>query len=95
MSSRPVWVAGEELLPTELNPGAVGHAVEVGRDRLTARYNGEGRHNADVGCVQANRPVPVRKLVYYFEMTVTSSGELGRLSIGFTEKNSKLTKQPG
>lgn len=60
-----------EQVPDELC-SQTGHAVELGRDKLNATYRGEGRHNNDVGSVIANRPVPVRRLVYYYEVTVLS-----------------------
>lgn len=81
--------------PTEFNTGNHGPGLEVGKDKLSVRYVGDGRHDNDVGSIQANRPVPNQQLVYYFELTVIDSGELGRIAIGYTDKNFKVTRQPG
>ncbi len=59
------------------------------------RYTGEGRHNNDVGAIQSNRPIPTQQMLYYFEVTVLDQGDLSRMAIGFTDKNFKLTRQPG
>lgn len=45
--------------------------------------------------LQANRPVPTRQLVFYFEVTIIDSGDLGKIGIGFTPRDVKLTRQPG
>mmetsp|Transcript_45085 Transcript_45085/g.134586 ORF Transcript_45085/g.134586 Transcript_45085/m.134586 type:complete len:177 (+) Transcript_45085:167-697(+) len=81
--------------PSELNTAAQGHGLEVHRDKLTIQYKGDGRHSSDVGSIQANRPVHLRSLIYYFELNVLEKGEGGRVGIGFTPANFKLTKQPG
>jgi hypothetical protein len=44
---------------------------------------------------QANRPVPARQLLFYFEVTVLDQGELGKIGGGFTPRDAKLTRQPG
>jgi hypothetical protein len=82
-------------LPSELNAGNHGPELEVGKDRLSLRYTGDGRHGNDVGSIQANRPVPCQQLLYYFELTVIEQGDFGRIAIGFTDKNFKVTRQPG
>ena len=84
-----------EAGPTELNTSVQGHGLEVGVGKLTVHYRGEGRHGADVGAIQANRPAPLLDGLYYFEMTVIEAGEAGRIAIGFTPSAFKLTKQPG
>lgn len=85
----------QELQPTDLNTSNHGHGLEISKDKLTVRYVGEGRHDNDVGAIQANRPVPVKQLVYYYEVTVLDQGEYSRISVGFSDKNFKLTRQPG
>lgn len=87
--------ASEEPAPSELNTIQTGHSVEISKEKLVARYTGEGRHNNDVGGVQANRPVPSKRLVYYYEVTVLDQGESSTIAVGFAEKNFKLTRQPG
>ncbi|GAX77404.1 hypothetical protein CEUSTIGMA_g4850.t1 [Chlamydomonas eustigma] len=83
------------LLPTELNTAAQGYGLEVYRDKLTVHYRLEARHTSDVGAIQANRPVPLLRLLYYFEISVLEHGDLGRIAIGFTDRAFKLTRQPG
>lgn len=83
------------LLPTQLNTASHGPGLEIFCDKLTVHYKGEGRHATDVGSIQANRPVPLRRSLYYFEVTVLERGEIGRIAVGFTDKSFKLNKQPG
>lgn len=85
----------DDPVPTELNTSNHGPSLEIGKDKLTVRYTGDGRHPNDVGAIQANLPLPTNQLVYYFEMTVLNHGEHGRIALGFTEKSFKLTRQPG
>src|SRR5690349_7051400 len=81
----------EQPSPSELNTSNHGPGLEVSKDRLTVRYTGEGRHNNDVGAIQGHRPIPTQQMLYYFEATVLDQGDLSRMSIGFTDKNFKLT----
>lgn len=84
-----------ELPPTELNTAVTGYGLEVSKDKLTVRYTADGRHSNDVGAIQANVPVPLRTAVFYFEMTVLDQGEQTKIAIGFSDRNFKLTRQPG
>ena len=70
-------------------------AVQVEKDKLTVRYTGQGAHNNDVGAIQGNRPVPRKRRVYYYEVTVLDAGEKGLIGVGFADKNFKMGKQPG
>lgn len=83
------------MLPSLLNAGAQGFGLEVYRDRLTVHYKQDARHSSDVGSIQADKPVPMDQQLYYFEMTVIEPGSHGRIAIGYTDANFKLTKQPG
>ncbi|KAI8467332.1 MAG: SPRY-domain-containing protein [Monoraphidium minutum] len=85
--------AGMDPGPTELSSTQHGPHLEISKDRLSAKYTGDGRH--DVGGIQANRAVPAKALLYYFEATVLDGGELGKIGVGFTPKDVKLTRQPG
>jgi hypothetical protein len=69
--------------------------VEICREKMTVRYAGESRHSNDVGAIQTNAPVPQHCLVYYFEVTVLDRGEHGKIALGFSDKNFKVTRQPG
>lgn len=44
---------------------------------------------------QSNRPVAGNQLVFYYEVTILDHGELGKIGIGFTPRDVKLTRQPG
>ena len=83
------------MLPYLLNAGSQGYGLDVHRDRLTVAYKADARHSSDVGSIQSDRPVPIESLLYYFEMTVLEPGDAGRIAIGFTPRDFKLTKQPG
>lgn len=88
-------MAGPPLLPSELNASARGPCLDLSKDRLSVTYGMDPRHKNEVGAIQANRPVPLRQLVYYFEAKIVDRGELGRIAIGFTPAGFKLTRQPG
>ena len=81
--------------PFELNTGASSSFVDIEKDRLTATYSGAGQHGTDVGAIQTSLPVPRQCFIFYFEMTVQNKGEKGRITLGFTVKDSKLSSQPG
>lgn len=88
----------EDPRPFELSASAHSSFVEVSKDRLCAIYSGAGQQQQgghDVGSVQTSLPIPRQAYIYYFEMTVRDKGEKGRVTIGFTVKDAKLTSQPG
>lgn len=39
--------------------------------------------------------MPSKQLVFYFEVTILDAGELGKIGVGFTPRDVKLTRQPG
>ncbi|KAK8580096.1 hypothetical protein V6N12_070380 [Hibiscus sabdariffa] len=67
----------------------------VAPDKLSVKYTGVNLHGHDVGVVQANNPVPVKRLVYYFEIYVKDAGVKGKIAIGFTSEGFKMRRQPG
>ncbi|XP_050375694.1 ran-binding protein M homolog [Argentina anserina] len=86
----------DEDSPTELNTiNSSGGFLAVSPDKLSARYTNVNLHGHDVGVVQANKPAPVKRLVYYFEIYVKDAGAKGQISIGFTTENFKMRRQPG
>ncbi|KAK6116690.1 hypothetical protein DH2020_049572 [Rehmannia glutinosa] len=86
---------GEES-PTALDTlNSSGGFSVVGPDKLSLLYPNANLHGHDVGVVQANRPAPLKRLLYYFEMYVKSAGAKGQISIGFTTSAFKLRRQPG
>ncbi|CAN1235525.1 Ran-binding protein M homolog [Linum perenne] len=85
-----------EEAPTELNTiNSSGGFVVVSTDKLSVKYKNVNLHGNDVGAVQANRPAPVKRLMYYFEMTVRNGGAKGQIAIGFTHEKFKMRRQPG
>ncbi|KAF8693429.1 hypothetical protein HU200_038823 [Digitaria exilis] len=85
-----------EPLPSELNTvNSSGLFAVVSTDKLSVRYLGDHNHGHDVGVVQADRPAPTRRAVYYFEMGVKNAGFKGQTSIGFTNESFKMRRQPG
>ncbi|XP_039041839.1 ran-binding protein M homolog isoform X3 [Hibiscus syriacus] len=86
----------EEVVPTELNTinSSAGFLV-VAPDKLSVKYTAVSLHGHDVGVVQANNPVPVKRLVYYFEIYVKDAGVKGQIAIGFTSEGFKMRRQPG
>ncbi|KAK9862364.1 hypothetical protein WJX84_006280 [Apatococcus fuscideae] len=97
LSSLEPALPQEELTATELNTTNYGSFLEVSKDKLTVVYTGSGHrtHDNDVGSIQGNRPVPRRRLVYYFELIVENRGSGGFIGIGFTTSSFKLCRQPG
>ncbi len=47
------------------------------------------------GAIQANHPIPPNCTIYYYEVTVLDQGLSGKIAIGFSDPNFKLTRQPG
>ncbi|CAN0928177.1 Ran-binding protein M homolog [Linum grandiflorum] len=98
-SESAVYKEGErdrEDAPTELNTiNSSGGFVAVSTDKLSVKYTNVNHHGHDVGAVQANKPAPVKRLVYYFEMTVRNGGARGQIAIGFTHETFKMCRQPG
>ena len=85
-----------EEAPTELNTiNSSGGFLLVSPDKLTVKYTTVNMHGHDVGVVQGNRPAPVKRLVYYFEINVKSAGAKGQIAIGFTCEGFKMRRQPG
>ncbi|KAJ8431463.1 hypothetical protein Cgig2_014956 [Carnegiea gigantea] len=85
-----------EALPTELNTiNSSGGFVVVSTDKLSVQYTSVNLHGHDVGVIQANRPAPVKRLTYYFEMKVKNAGAKGQIAIGFTNESFKMRRQPG
>ncbi|KAH9625994.1 hypothetical protein KSS87_022933 [Heliosperma pusillum] len=86
----------DEPLPTELNTiNSSGGFLVVSTDKLSLRYPSVNQHGHDVGAVQSNRPAPVKRLAYYFEMKVINGGFKSHMSIGFTTDTFKMRRQPG
>jgi hypothetical protein len=81
--------------PRELNTRSSGAFLCVGKDKLSARYDGAGAHGNDVGAAQADVGVPDDVAVYYFELSVVSHGARGCIGIGFSDNTFKTSRQPG
>lgn len=82
--------------PTELNTiNTYGGFLNVFPDKLSVQYPSVNLHGHDVGVVQANRPAPAKRLVYYFEIYVKNAGAKGQIAIGFTTEGFKMRRQPG
>lgn len=84
----------EDPRPFELNTNGQSSLIEFTKDRRTASYLGSTHQGSDAA-IQSTLPVPRQVSLYYFEMTVMEKGEKGRITFGFTVKDSKLTSQPG
>lgn len=87
-----------EAVPSELDTfHSSGMFSIVLPDKLTVKYPTAQLHGHDVGVVQANKPAPVKRLVYYFEMFVKNAGVKGQIAIGFTTEGfkGKMRRQPG
>ncbi|KAK4413361.1 Ran-binding protein M [Sesamum alatum] len=86
----------EEESPTELDTvhSSGGFSV-VGPDKLSLLYPSVNLHGHDVGVAQANRPAPMKRLLYYFEIHVKNAGSKGQIAIGFTTSAFRLRRQPG
>ncbi|KAI5668041.1 hypothetical protein M9H77_17894 [Catharanthus roseus] len=85
-----------EEAPTELDTvNSSGGFSVVGPDKLSVHYPNVHLHGHDVGVVQANKPAPSKRLIYYFEIFVKNAGAKGQMSIGFTAPGFKMRRQPG
>ncbi|XP_021288859.1 ran-binding protein 10 [Herrania umbratica] len=86
----------EEEAPKELNTiNSSGGFLVVATDKLSVKYMSVNLHGHDVGVVQANKPAPVKRLLYYFEIYVKDAGAKGQIAIGFTNESFKMRRQPG
>jgi len=85
----------EEEAPSYLNTTTNCPFLVISTDKLSAQYIGDARHGNDVGAIQGNCPAPVRKPFYYFEIYVKDKGQEGRVTIGFTNEQFKMSRQPG
>ncbi|XWS24783.1 hypothetical protein CRYUN_Cryun27aG0014100 [Craigia yunnanensis] len=86
----------EEEDPKELNTiNSSGGFLVVTPDKLSVKYTSVSLHGHDVGVVQANKPAPVKRLLYYFEIYVKDAGVKGQIAIGFTNEGFKMRRQPG
>lgn len=85
----------DEEAPSHINTTKSLQFLAISTDKLSAKYTGEGKHANDVGAVQGNRPAPVRRMLYYFEISIKDRGLRGVISIGFTDENFKTGRQPG
>jgi len=82
--------------PTELNTlNTFGGFLNVFPDKLSVQYTSVNLHGHDVGVVQANKPAPAKRLIYYFEIYVKNAGAKGQIAIGFTTEGFKMRRQPG
>lgn len=70
-------------------------SLQVAKDKLSVKYNGDARHANDVGSIQANRPAPKDRLIYYYEVHVLNRGEHGKIGVGFADDKFKSARQPG
>ena len=86
----------EEEAPRELNTiNSSGGFVVVSTDKLSVKYTSVNLHGHDVGVIQANKPAPTKRLMYYFEIHVKDAGVKGQIAIGFTSETFKMRRQPG
>eukprot|EP00741_Cyanophora_paradoxa_P020800 tig00021312_g20079.t1 len=82
-------------LPTHWNCANCSQFLEVSKDKRTVKYTGKGNHANDVGAIQANKPVPSRMLLYYYEITVLDAGTRGAIAVGLSDRSFQVTRQPG
>lgn len=86
----------DDEAPTELNTiNSSGGFLVVSTDKLSVKYTSVNLHGHDVGVIQANKPAPTKRLVYYFEIYVKDAGTKGQIAIGFTSESFKMRRQPG
>ena len=84
------------LLSFFFAPGClVPRLVQCDRDKLGVRYRGQANHEKDWGTVRANHPLPRRRRVWYFEVTIAAMGDLCNITIGLVPDSFPMHKQPG
>ncbi|CAD7936674.1 unnamed protein product, partial [Amoebophrya sp. A25] len=83
-----------EAEPSEIDTRSHFSFVEVSKDKRTVSYVGKGSHS-DVGAVQANRPCPVHRLLYYFEVEIMEVGTRNCVAVGISGRNFLLNRMPG
>ncbi|KAL9250136.1 Ran-binding protein M-like protein [Drosera capensis] len=96
LNSNPTQIDSSDPSPTELNTiNSSGGFLVVSTDKLSVKYAGVNLHGHDVGVVQADRPAPMKRLAYYFEMSVKCAGVKGQVAIGLSGPGFKMRRQPG
>ncbi|EGD80998.1 hypothetical protein PTSG_10942 [Salpingoeca rosetta] len=86
--------ADESDLPSRLNAKDRSLLLEVSL-KYRVKYVGSPSAEGDEATVRADKPIPVESSVYYFEATVHTRGEPGRMCVGFVPAGSSLGKLPG
>ncbi|KAH9331513.1 hypothetical protein KI387_003621, partial [Taxus chinensis] len=94
-SSNENFMEEDEPVPRRLNTNPSSPVLVISPDKLSAQYSGDSRHGHDVGAAQADCSIPVKRLLYYFEITVKDRGQRGCVSIGFTDRHFKICRHPG
>ena len=76
-------------------PAGPYHA-SVGRDRRTLTYVGRANHAQDVGAAKADRPLPRRQALWYFEAEVLQGDErAASVCVGLAPRGFPLNREPG
>eukprot|EP00884_Botryococcus_braunii_P020425 jgi/Botrbrau1/7066/Bobra.0165s0089.1 len=82
-------------VPSKLDISTI-NFLEVSKDLLTATYNNQRKtHSDDTGSIRANFEVPKNRLLYYYEVLINDIGKDRTITIGFAERNFKLTRHLG
>lgn len=85
----------EELKPTAIDPRKHLHYIEISENGLVATFVGRGEYT-DVGAVQADKPLPRRCSVAYFEVKVLeASSSRAAVCIGLSPSSALLNRPPG
>lgn len=79
--------------PSRFSAAHCGAFLDLDVERREAAYSGSGQHGHDVGAVLADCSVPGDVSVYYYEVTVVSAGEAGKIGVGFADSTFKLSRR--
>ncbi|KAF0488239.1 SPRY-domain-containing protein [Gigaspora margarita] len=83
-------------LPTHWNSMDCWTYINVmDQNNLKIEYNGPGENFSDEASIRTNNPIPSEVGLFYFEITILSSGENGCIVIGYCKSDVELNTLPG
>lgn len=82
-------------LPVAMSAEDRSNRLDLAEEGRVVKYTGPGRNDSDAAAVRSNIPLPPQVGIYFYEVTVTSKGREGYISVGFAIKSSSLSRLCG
>ncbi|KAH7296768.1 hypothetical protein KP509_26G038000 [Ceratopteris richardii] len=85
----------EDEEPTHIRTNQSLRFLVISGDKLSAMYTGNMINGDEVGVIQGDRPAPLGRTFYYFEVYVRCAWINGSISVGFIDERIRTRKQVG